>query len=174
MHPRFALLVAGFLGSASIAAAGGMDEPIAPSAPVSPAPVAAPADWTGFYVGGDIGTGRSETDFFGSFDLDHSMYRVRAGYRHDFGTVVVGGELTYGVFNVDTIDDDYTRLGLDLKLGYDAGDLLPYVSLGLARLDNPLTNDTEQGYAYGVGLAYRINDRFSVNVDYQKSVYHDT
>ncbi len=56
------------------------------------APIAVTGDWTGGYVGGQLGYGNVEC---GGTDGDGAFGGLHAGYQSDMGTFVVGGEVDY-------------------------------------------------------------------------------
>ncbi len=127
--------------------------------------VAAPAmagDWTGGYVG--AGVGWADIDGPGTLNGDDSTYGLHLGYDYDFGDWVVGGELAYDWANIDlgTGVGTADNLGsLKMKAGYDFGDALGYVVLGGSRAYTSLGDDT--GLVYGVGVAYAINDQWTLS-----------
>ena len=145
------------------AMAGGISEPIiAPApAPVAVAPVVVPvgADWTGFYVGGNLGYGQVQSDAL-TEDVEGMTYGVHAGYLYDLGSFVVGGELEY---DMTDIVDDGTDIALDsvarakVRAGYDAGSFLPYVTAGIAQATTSGGLDaTDTGAFAGIGLDYQM------------------
>lgn len=153
--------------TATSAFAGGMAEPVMVSAPV--APMAAPmimmsSDWSGFYAGGQIGTGTSEQTGTPSNDL--TSYGLQAGYLYDLGSFVVGAEGSYAKLDIDgrNTDDYVGRIGV--IAGYDAGKFLPYLTAGYANLDLDGAPDTLDGYYYGVGVAYALTPNFRVGIEY--------
>jgi len=85
------------------ATAGGLADPVMAPAPapiaVAPAPMMASADWTGFYIGGSVGT--SDVNVADGDDIDASNYGIQAGYLYDLGAVVLGGEIDYDKLDVD-------------------------------------------------------------------------
>ncbi|MEM8538794.1 MAG: outer membrane beta-barrel protein, partial [Pseudomonadota bacterium] len=146
---------------ATTAGAGGLSEPVAPPppapAPIVPAPVAPGVDWTGFYAGGQLGYGRLDSSSIeDSDDPDGALYGVHAGYNYDFGNLVLGGEVDYDLTNieVDTPSSDVDSVArAKVKLGYDAGLLLPYATAGVARVEttDDLDGDTD-GSFFGLGV----------------------
>ena len=117
-------------------------------------------EWTGFYGGVQIG--RLDVDGTGAADGDDLGYGVHAGYDHDFGSFVLGGELDHDVTGVDlggtATVDNVTRL--KLRAGYDIGRTLLYATAGVARLDTSI--GSENGEFGGVGMAYQLTDQFVV------------
>lgn len=153
--------IATVMGSAAFA--GNLSEPV-----VEPAPAPAPApvvdyggDWTGFYLGGQVGQLDADTD--NGLSGDDTAYGIHGGYNHDFGRFVLGGEIEHdetdvdiggGVANVDSV----TRG--KVKAGYDFGPVLGYVTAGVAEAQTSIGDET--GEFYGLGLAYKVNDQWSV------------
>jgi outer membrane immunogenic protein len=152
---------------AGMASAGGLSEPVIAAAPapvmVAPAPMMRGADWTGFYAGGQLGYGRISSDSItDADDPTGATYGVHAGYNYDLGSLVLGGEL-----DVDgtSISSDTPAVDVDtvarakVKLGYDAGQFMPYLTAGVARLQTSgaLDGDTDGNFA-GLGLSYMMSD----------------
>lgn len=126
-------------------------------------------DWSGAYVGAQLGY--LDVDGPGAVDGDDVAYGLHAGYNYDLGSWVIGGELELDWTDVSlgggaaTVDRVFRA---KVKLGYDAGAFLPYVTVGYADVDTSLGSDG--GGAYGLGAAYRINDQWSVSAE---ALYHD-
>jgi len=145
-------------GLAGQAFAGGIGEPV-PEAPVEAAPVEAESfDWTGFYVGFSAASGDAN-DSVSTFDT--SGYGVQAGYLHDLGTLVVGGELAYSKTDIDGSATDMTATRLKLIGGYDAGRFLPYGFIGVAdiELKDPAGNLSDTVGSYGIGARYAFGSK---------------
>lgn len=147
------------LGIGGPAFAGSLQEPVVETPP--PAPVLVPSvapDWTGFYAGGGIGYG--DVDGTGAADGDDITYGLHAGYDVDFGRFVLGGEVEYDLADIDLNGAAQTDSVARLKLrgGYDLGRTLVYATGGIAHLDTSIGSDT--GAFLGLGVAYRVSDRF--------------
>ena len=127
----------------------------------APAPVFAGGDWTGPYVGLSFGNTDVTTSAAGA-EGDNGTYGIHAGYDYDFGRFVVGGELEYDKTDIDlggaATVDNVARL--KLRGGYDLGRTLVYATVGAARADTSLGNDTG-GFA-GIGMAYQVTDQFTL------------
>ncbi len=158
-------------GIAATAQAGSFEP--APAAPVVAAPVyAAPApvaDWSGPYVGLQLGYGQGDVD---GDDFDGIVGGAHAGYRYDLGSWVVGGEIDYNAANMELDSgadeiDELTRL--KLQAGYDLGNTLVYGTAGAAYAgtDGGLS---DSGWAAGLGADFRVTDRITTGVEY---LYHD-
>jgi opacity protein-like surface antigen len=162
--------------SAFIAAptfAGGLTPTPTESVVVDPAPYIAPsADWTGFYLGASVNGGRLDN---GVETIDTRGFGVHAGYLRDFGSFVGGGELAYAKGESSDTDDEFDAVRLKGIAGYDAGNFLPYVTLGMSRLSDDASSDTAM--AYGVGAKYAFNPNWTAGLEYlveQKDNFDDT
>jgi len=147
------------------ALAGGMNEPVMTEQPmVQAAPIVLSGDWTGGYVGGQLGYGNVDAD---GIDGDGAFGGLHAGYQSDMGTFVVGGEVDY----------DWTDIELDggagsidnvgrikLRGGYDMGNTLLYATAGAAYAEAEIggTNYSDWGWLAGVGVDYKVSDAVSV------------
>ena len=172
------------------AVAGGLGDFTAPvvAAPAPAEPLAFGRDWTGGYVGaqigygglnvdgtegidfGDIGEDDDDDDDDDIIELEGSgfTYGLRSGYDFDFGNAVAGGFLTYDGANIDTdadetgVDaeiDEIARAGL--RLGYDAGNVMPYLAGGYAYVDTDNIGSSD-GYFAGVGVESYVTENVSV------------
>jgi opacity protein-like surface antigen len=132
---------------------------------VAPAPVAvaAPnADWSGLYVGGQLGYG----DVGGIVDGSGFTSGLIAGYRADLGQFVVGVEGNYDWADIDLAGgaatlDNVARL--KLIGGYDMGPALLYGTVAAVRGESSLGSDN--GYALGVGMDYALSDRMTLGAE---------
>jgi len=125
------------------AVAGSLADPVVDPVPVMPVyePV---SDWTGFYAGANAGIGiTGGTTYWGA--------GVHAGYLHDMGDVVLGGELSYNYVFAPAVDH---LIGFDAILGYDAGDVMPHVTLGGSYLVGP----NLFGLSAGAGLSIKASE----------------
>lgn len=156
--------------------AGGLQQPVpepaAPAAPLPPAP--APAlggDWTGGYAGLQLGYG--DVNGSGAADGDDFLYGAHVGYRYDFGTFVLGGELDYDFADIDLNGaaevDSVARL--KVQAGYDFGRTLGYFTAGVADVDTSIGSET--GEFYGIGVAYQISDRYTVGAELLEHSFDD-
>lgn len=129
-------------------------------------------DWTGAYVG--LGVGNTDFDGPGIFDGDDVSYGLHAGYDFDFGDFVLGGELEYDWTDVSLAGgagqlDSMSRL--KLKAGYDFGQALGYAIVGAARANSSIGDDS--GLVYGLGVAYAINDQFTLSGEYLRHDFNN-
>lgn len=146
----------------------GREEPVVQQ-PVMTEPVSVGRDWTGGYVGAQLG--------YGDVDVKNAplggsdpTFGIHGGYMYDFGNFVIGGEADFdrariGLGGGNRIDN----IGrLKLRAGFDAGDALIYGVGGAARATtNNLGNET--GYLVGVGLDYMVTEQWSVG---SEVLYH--
>ena len=161
-------LVAFAAASTALAApafAGGMAEPVveAAPAPIAVAPVAVGRDWTGFYVGGGLGYGTASGTGFAT-GVNGAVYNAFGGYNYDMGNVVLGGELEYGGAKLTDPNTGISFKSLARikgKVGYDAGNFLPYVTAGAGYLSTN-ANGNGWGWNAGGGLDYAVSDTITV------------
>lgn len=164
LTPAFAALVL-----ALPAHAGGMAAPITePTVAPAPMPVyAAPStDWTGGYVGAQLGYGDITSGGAG-LDGNGAIGGIYGGYRMDFGKFVSGVEVGYDASNVDLGSsgdklDNVARL--KLIGGVDLGQTLVYGTIGAARAKATVSGSglSGNGYLFGVGADYALNDKWTV------------
>lgn len=133
-------------------------EPV-PVAPVVPAAQPVTGDWTGPYGGLSFGNLNAQA---GNAVQTGAIYGLYGGYDYDFGDFVLGAELDYQTGNdyaIAGVDvDNVTRL--KVRAGYDLGRTLVYGTAGAARIDTSLGDAT--GPVGGVGMEYKVTDRFSI------------
>ena len=151
------------------------------------APVSAQAEWAGPYAGGylthDSGDAQDITYGSGPFDIDGTGVGVFGGYNFQYGAFVVGGELDLSLGRISGEDGDYQlpltidrTIAVDLRAGYDMGQVMPYVTVGLVRgsytSDHAGANNsadfatgTLDGMSYGIGVDWKVSDRSFVRVE---------
>ena len=166
---RAVLATATLLAAAAPALAGGTAPTPTPT-PVQIVPVAAGADWTGAYAGVQLDLLDGEANIGGG--LSGEAFGLFGGYRHDFGSFVLGGEIDYMVGELSpdiggpSVDvDALIRLGLEA--GYDAGPALIYGTVGFARMELSvagLSRDAD-GIFYGIGVDYAVSDRVTLGAE---------
>lgn len=179
---RTSMLAAPLALAAGMATAGGLSEPVAAPAPapvpVAPAPVMRGTDWTGFYAGGQVGYGQLDSDAItDSDDPSGAIYGVHAGYNYDFGSIVLGGEVDFDgtTIEADTPDTEVESVArAKVRLGYDAGLLMPYVTAGVARVQttDDLDGETDGSFA-GLGLSYLLSDSIIVGGEVLQHQFED-
>jgi len=159
---------AAFALVAAPALAGGLSDPVveAPVAVPTPAPVYVAPDWTGAYAGGQIGLG-TVTAEGGNFDEDGDGFLagLHAGYNHDFGQFVLGGEIDIdlGELSIGDGDDKIDQVArLKLRAGYDLGRTMVYATAGGAAANAEIggTEYSDTGAFAGLGVSHRINDNY--------------
>lgn len=159
------------LGS-GVAFAGTLD-PTPPPQTIAPPPVFVPGtDWTGGY--GGLQLGYADVDGDAGLTGDDTTFGLHVGYDWDFGDYVIGAEFDYDSTDIDlnggaaSIDD---VMRLKVKGGYDLGDTLVYATAGAARADTSVGNET--GPFIGLGLAYRINDSYTIGAELLEHRFDD-
>ena len=174
-----AILALATLGSPMAAWAGGPATPTMEpqvAAPVVAAPVAAVGPWTGPYGGLSLGYGNVTS---GSAGLSGKggFGGVYLGYRHEFGQMVVGGELSYDANNIklgtgNSLDN---TTNLQLQLGRDMGNTLAYVAAGVDRSNATLSGASASGHGYfgGIGADYMLGNRWTVGGEILAHRYND-
>jgi outer membrane immunogenic protein len=169
------------LGSSVLAGEAPSSLPVLALAP--PAPPETLSRWSGFYAGSEIfaisGSGALRGGVGGAVDF---------GYNHEFSNnVVVGVGAAVGYAPALLRNSPYAGFDLamtSLKVGYDMGRLMPYVTTGII-LEKPHTglaagytgaSDAVNGLftgssnlraagAVGVGFDYAVTDKLSVGMD---------
>lgn len=168
------------LGLAAPAFAGGPVEVASePSvAPAYEAPMSTSVDWSGFYVGAQLGYGDIDSNGAG-LDGNGTLGGVHAGYRWDFGQYVAGAELDYdstsidlGAVAGDALDD---VMRLKLMGGAEFGNSLLYATTGIARASATVGGAelSDNGYFLGAGLDYAVSERWSVGGELLQHQFKD-
>lgn len=139
---------------------------------------AMPGEWTGPYVGGQVGWTQTKTDHFSSENALN--LGVLGGYTAQLSEhLTVGGDVFYQ-WNQQkdhsfspgpgTSHFGSTVYGVDGMVGFPVGEMgrfMPYVKLGYGSLHG--TGDasgTESAVRYGAGLAWRLSTPVSVSFQY--------
>jgi outer membrane immunogenic protein len=121
-------------------------------------------DWTGFYAGVQLGTSKLQGPV--SKDTTPTL-GLHAGYDHDFGNYVIGGELSYDAgakYNDGTGATKTETMRLKLKGGYDLGRTLVYGVVGVGTIDaDSIRTD---GATYGFGATYKVTDSVTIGAEY--------
>ncbi|MBZ9860701.1 outer membrane protein [Mesorhizobium sp. CA12] len=165
-------------------------------------------NWSGIYVGADAGYGwgNSTQDFDGidyNVPLDPKGWLggLYAGYNYQLSNgVVLGVEGDFNFSDIDSkgvrgisagVDDPTFSYGSDLKwtgslrgrLGYAAGQFLPFVTGGLAvgRYENFQTaagvpyshTNTFTGWTLGAGVDYAMTEHIVLRVEYRYTDFGD-
>lgn len=140
------------LFAAAPAVAGTLQDPIVEPAPMAPV-VAPSADWSGFYIGANGSMGiTGGTTYWGA--------GAHAGYLHDMGQFVLGGEVNYHYVFTPATDH---LIGFDAILGYDAGMVMPHVTLG----GSYLVGANLFGVSAGAGVSVKATDNIILTARYR-------
>ncbi|WP_371225331.1 outer membrane protein [Roseovarius sp. 2305UL8-3] len=150
----------------------GSPAPVADEPPVvfnnTPAPSS--PDWTGFYVGGQLGWAGVDTNVAG-VDGDDFIGGLVAGYDYDFGNWVVGGGIDYDFadINLGGAADLESVWRAKLRGGYKLGNGLAYATAGYAQADTDNLG-SDDGYFVGAGYEHLITQNFSLGGEV---LYHE-
>jgi opacity protein-like surface antigen len=105
-----------------------------------------------------------------SAEIDVDSVGLHAGYLHDLGTFVVGGELSFNSVSADD-DGDTDVIRLRGRFSYDLGRFMPYVTLGAAHASGD--SISESGISYGFGAEYRVTEKFNLGLEYSRTTFND-
>lgn len=140
--------------------------------------VAPGVDWSGAYVGAQLGYGDVNSNGAG-LDGNGLLGGVHAGYRWDLGNWVAGGELSWDKASIDlgTAAGDQLDSVAALKLmaGREIGNSLVYGTLGAAQAKASVggTDLSDSGMVYGLGFDYAVNDRWTVGGEVLQHQFND-
>jgi opacity protein-like surface antigen len=133
-------------------------------------------DWTGFYGGAQLGYGQLTADPL-TEDPDGLTFGLHGGYLYDLGTWVVGGEVD---FDGSNIEDATADVALDsvvrakLRLGYDGGNWMPYLTGGIAQATTSGAVDgSDTGSFGGVGLDYQLSNNMRIGGEILQHQFED-
>ncbi|WP_157960272.1 outer membrane protein [Albibacillus kandeliae] len=143
----------------------------------------AQADWSGGYIGGQLGYAYSEFDLnVSDFDGDSVIGGFTAGYLWDLGASwYVGPEFQYdwadiSVTDPDTGDSaDFNEIArLKVIVGYElASGGLMYGSVGYAYASfdgvDTFFDGSSDSYVLGLGYSWMVNDNWALGAEY---LYH--
>lgn len=150
------------IGIATSAIAGSPDEAPADPVVIAPFPVDTSPNWTGFWIGAQLGLASVSTSA-ASGDEEGFIGGFTAGYDYDFGSFVLGGGLDY-----DFSDTDVGNTGADLenvfrvrlRAGFELGQGLLYGTGGYAQAETDSLG-SDDGYFLGAGYEYLVTPQFS-------------
>lgn len=140
--------------------------------------VAPGVDWSGAYVGAQLGYGDVNSNGAG-LDGNGMLGGVHAGYRWDLGNWVAGGELSWDKASIDlgTAAGDQLDSVAALKLmaGREIGNSLVYGTLGAAQAKASVggADQSDSGMVYGLGFDYAVNDRWTVGGEVLQHQFND-
>ncbi|MDX8351675.1 outer membrane protein [Cognatiyoonia sp. IB215182] len=125
-------------------------------------PSFATAEWTGLYVGGEVG-GIDSAPIAGAF----------AGFQYQIGRVVPGIEIGYDTLLGDTSNGaeaglDFT--GISFRLGWDFDDIMPYVGYGGSYSVTEEDDDLDLQALFKLGLDYRYSDNVTIGLQYKSQI----
>lgn len=152
------------------------DEPVI--VPAAEPYVAPGLDWTGGYVGAQLGYGDVDSNGAG-FDGNGWLGGVHAGYRWDLGNWVAGTELSWDKASIDlggvAGDELDSVAALKLTAGREIGNSLVYGALGVAQADATVDGAdlSDTGLVYGIGFDYAVNDRWTVGGEVLQHKFDD-
>jgi outer membrane immunogenic protein len=169
--------------------------------PIVMAPMPVGTDWTGAYVGAQLGWGwaTGELDLNLGSDIDNPdldgngvIGGFSGGYRYDFGQWVVGGEIQYdwasidfdnvnvnvpgGSVNVEVDDITLNSVWRAKALaGYDLGTSLLYGSFGYAHATADFDGDDldGDGWVIGAGWDYLIRENLTIGGELMYHQFND-
>jgi opacity protein-like surface antigen len=138
------------------------------SAALFTSPVLAEETWTGFHLG--VHGGTSELSV-GPLDDSGAMYGIQAGYDHDFGKFIIGGEIDYSTaeYTIAGTTGDIDSLRLKLRGGYDLGRAMIYGIVGIGDFDDGI--DSENGSTLGLGLSYKATENIIISGEYLRDSF---
>ncbi len=167
--------IAALIATAAISApafAGGpvavAEEPVI--VPAAEAYVAPGLDWSGAYVGGQLGYGDVDTSTAGVDGPSGYGWLggVHAGYRWDLGSWVAGTEVSWDKTSIEIPDGSGVELdnvaALKLTAGREIGNSLVYGTLGAAhaKISSATGDISDNGMVYGIGFDTALNDKWTV------------
>lgn len=193
---RFAIaLLATVALSATAQAADLLVEPAAAPA------VAADQDWTGFYLGAQLGyiagsanwQNTSQDSRYSDGSPEGAAFGIYGGYDIDLGSVVLGIGGQYNVTDssdtqpfvtdlTDTATFDVSGYGsIDASLGIDLGQFKPYAVVGAAAAnldvyytgspDEDYATETLWGWSAGLGVDVALTDSIIGRLEYRHADY---
>lgn len=136
-------------------------------------------DWSGVRVGLQATAADFDTTYLKlgverfSFPGSGAMTGLYAGYDHQIGNLVLGGEIAYS--SGDAVLDDYPgflfddMLDLKARVGYAFGRVLPYAVVGYSKtewVNGALAPVDAEGVAYGIGADVVVTDRLTLGLEY--------
>jgi len=139
--------------------------------------LASAENWSGAYIGAQLGYANQELSGGGiNFTGEGAVYGILAGSRYAFGQIVMGGEVDYvaGSYDIVSVAPAATTefesiLRIKAQVGYDAGQFLPYATVGCAWLETGGGTNFD-GLAFGLGGEYALTSKASAGIEV---LWHD-
>ncbi|RYG95351.1 MAG: porin family protein [Alphaproteobacteria bacterium] len=164
-----------------------------PETVIVPAPdmVDVSSDWSGFYLGGNIGYAAGTVSwetipfFFGDeYDIEGWTAGGQVGFNHQMDNLVVGAEASLSWSGVSG-DDLGGFIGRDInwsgdvtgKLGFAVESILLYAKAGLAFANSTgfvgpdEETQTHLGWTAGLGITAKVTDDVSIFAEYNYNDY---
>lgn len=130
------------------------------------------SEFDGAVLGAKLGYNQS--DLFGLEQANATAFGLEGGYNWDVDSFLLGvdgfadlnGRATHGLVNYGS-----RAYGLDGKLGWPAGDWMPYAKLGYAhtRGNGGVAGISGGGAHAGLGVEYKLMPRLSVSGEYTRT-----
>jgi hypothetical protein len=132
-------------------------------------------DWSGGYFGGQLGYADFDEVLNAGgdrFTLEDMSFGLHLGYRFASGTLVYGTEVDADFIGGE-LDFNGTPAGIDFEkilrvkgsVGFDAGTVLPYATLGYAWADTSSGSNDYDGVVYGLGLSWQTSSTFMLGFE---------
>jgi len=160
-------------------------------APAPAAPVYAPTNWDGPYIGASIGWGWGTADasdnvagFVDSASPNGFLAGAQLGYYFHFADQLVGGiegnidwvneNSDFSNFTANSVRTNWEG-SIRARLGWDVDSILPYIEAGVAFANADASffgnsvNNTHTGWTVGAGVEFMIAPQLSTNVEYRYS-----
>lgn len=156
--------------SAVTAMAGSLDTPVEDQAVTYAPTISASPDWTGAYIGAQIGYADVGTSVAG-VEGDGVIGGLVAGYDFDLGNWVAGVGIDYDWADVDLAGAATVENVLRVKArgGYKMGDGLLYATAGYANAYTDTLGNSD-GYFVGAGYEHRVTSSFNLGGEV---LYHE-
>ena len=178
---KFNLSLAALVAMSTFAIAGGDIAPIDPviDEPTVEAPVV--PSMGAFYLGlaySHMNVNAQEIGGPAEIDISGNAYTLLAGYNINPYFAIEGRyNATVGDLNVDNgttdtdVDADLSNMGLYIKPMYPITNFNLYALLGYGEVE--LEDETENGFQWGLGASYSVNENIAVFTDYTR-LYDDS
>jgi opacity protein-like surface antigen len=96
------------------------------------------------------------------------IYGAQAGYLWDWGSVLVGGEVSYSVYDSETFPITGVAT-VKARAGLDMGRVSPYAHVGYSWASGV----ADEGMSYGAGLDWALNSRIILGAEYTHYAFAD-